>query len=74
MLDMSQAQQTLTQLRQAAEPRPADPALPLEMERAKHDAERSDRSREFRFQFRSGPGCFERGCQMDDSKRLLIVY
>jgi hypothetical protein len=41
ILDMKQAQQTLTQLRQAAEPRSIDPALPLELERAKRDVERS---------------------------------
>jgi hypothetical protein len=41
MLDMNQAQQTLTQLRQAAEPRPMDPMLPMELERAKQSVERS---------------------------------
>jgi len=41
MLDMNQAQQTLTQLQKAAEPRPIDPALPFELEMAKRDAERS---------------------------------
>jgi hypothetical protein len=41
MLDMNQAQQTLAQLQKAAEPHPIDPALPLELEMAKRDAERS---------------------------------
>lgn len=41
MLDMNQAQQTLAQLQKAAEPRPIDPALPLELERARLDVERS---------------------------------
>jgi len=41
MLDMNQAQQTLSQLRQAAEPRPVDPMLPLELQMAKRDVERT---------------------------------
>src|SRR5437762_10251489 len=40
ILDMKQPQQILNQLRQAAELRPIDPALPLELERAKHKTER----------------------------------
>ena len=39
ILDMKQPQQMLNQLRQAAEPRPIDPALPLELERAKRETE-----------------------------------
>jgi hypothetical protein len=41
ILDTKRAQQTLAQLRQAAEPRRMDPALPLELERVKRDVERS---------------------------------
>ena len=41
MLDMNQMQQTLAQLQKAAEPRPIDPMLPLELARAKWDVERS---------------------------------
>lgn len=48
MLDMNQAQQTLARLQKAAEPHPIDPALPLELERAKRDAERSFDSMESR--------------------------
>jgi len=40
VLDMHQAQQTLAQLQKAAEPRPIDPALPLELAMAKRDVER----------------------------------
>ena len=39
MLDMKQPQQMLNQLQQAAKPRPIDPALPLELARAKRDVE-----------------------------------
>ena len=39
MLDMKQPQTLLAQLREAAEPRPIDPALPLELARAKRDVE-----------------------------------
>jgi uncharacterized paraquat-inducible protein A len=42
MLDMNQAQQTLNQLQQAAVPRPIDPALPLELERAKREVNPPD--------------------------------
>ncbi|PYS00273.1 MAG: hypothetical protein DMG12_18360 [Acidobacteria bacterium] len=41
MLDMKQPQQMLAQLKQAAEPRPIDPALPLQLARAKRDVEAS---------------------------------
>jgi hypothetical protein len=41
MLDMKQPEQMLNQLKQAAEPRPIDPALPLELARAKRDVEAS---------------------------------
>jgi Zn-finger nucleic acid-binding protein len=40
MLDMKQPQELLKQLRQAAEPRPIDPALPFELARARRDVER----------------------------------
>jgi len=40
MLDMKQPQELLKQLKQAAEPRPVDPALPLELARARRDVER----------------------------------
>jgi len=46
MLDMNQAQQTLAQLQKAAEPHPIDPALPMELELARRDAERSFGPRE----------------------------
>jgi DNA-directed RNA polymerase subunit RPC12/RpoP len=41
MLDMKQAEQLVTQLRKASEPRPIDPALPLELARARRDVEAS---------------------------------
>lgn len=41
MLDMKQAEHLVTQLKQAAEPRPIDPALPLELARAKREVEAS---------------------------------
>ena len=40
VLDMKQAQQTLAQLQKAAEPRPIDPMLPMELAMAKRDVER----------------------------------
>jgi hypothetical protein len=39
MLDMDQSQQLLNQLKQAAEPRPIDPTLPLELAHAKRHIE-----------------------------------
>ena len=39
MLDMHQPQELLKQLKQAEEPRPIDPALPLNLARAKRDVE-----------------------------------
>ena len=39
MLDMKQPQTLLAQLREAAEPRPVDPTLPLELARARRDVE-----------------------------------
>jgi hypothetical protein len=39
MLDMKQPEALLSQLREAAEPKPIDPALPLELARAKRDVE-----------------------------------
>ncbi len=39
ILDMKQPQQMLNQLKQAAEPRPIDPALPLELARVKRETE-----------------------------------
>jgi hypothetical protein len=39
MLDMKQPETLLAQLREAAEPKPIDPALPLELARAKRDVE-----------------------------------
>src|SRR5256712_13850809 len=39
ILDMKQPQQMLNQLKQAAEPRPIDPSLPLELARAKRETE-----------------------------------
>ena len=39
VLDMKQPQELLTQLREAAAPKPVDPALPLELARAKRDVE-----------------------------------
>jgi Zn-finger nucleic acid-binding protein len=39
MLDMKQPEQVLKQLEEAAVPRPADPALPLQLARAKRDVE-----------------------------------
>lgn len=41
MLDMKQAEQLVSQLRKASEPRPIDPALPLELARARRDVEAS---------------------------------
>jgi hypothetical protein len=41
ILDMNQAQVTVNQLQKAAEPHAIDPALPLELERARRDLERS---------------------------------
>src|SRR5262245_65127524 len=40
MLDMKQPQELLNQLKQAAEPRPIDPALPLELAHAKREVDR----------------------------------
>jgi hypothetical protein len=39
MLDMKQPQTLLAQLREASEPKPVDPALPLELARARRDME-----------------------------------
>ena len=39
MLDMKQPQELLAQLRQAAEPKPIDPTLPLELARARREME-----------------------------------
>ena len=39
MLDMAQAQTVVAQLKQAAQPRPIDPALPLELVRARREVE-----------------------------------
>src|SRR5262245_14629117 len=39
MLDMKQSQQMLAELQHAAEPRPIDPALPLELAKAKREVE-----------------------------------
>ena len=39
MLDMKQPEALLAQLREAAEPKPIDPALPLQLARAKRDVE-----------------------------------
>ena len=39
MLDMKQAERMVAQLQRASEPRPVDPALPLELARARRDAE-----------------------------------
>jgi len=41
MLDMKQPQQMLEQLKQAAEPRPMDPALPLKLAHARSELETS---------------------------------
>jgi hypothetical protein len=41
MLDMKQAEQLVSQLKHAAEPRPIDPSLPLELARARHEVEAS---------------------------------
>jgi DNA-directed RNA polymerase subunit RPC12/RpoP len=41
MLDMQQAGQLVNQLRHAAEPRPIDPALPLNLARARREVEES---------------------------------
>jgi hypothetical protein len=41
MLDMKQPQQMLEQLKQAAEPKPFDPALPMKLASAKLDLETS---------------------------------
>jgi len=40
ILDLNQPQQMLNQLKQAAEPRPIDPALPLKLERVKLQTEK----------------------------------
>jgi ribosomal protein L37E len=40
MLDMKQPQELLNQLKQAAEPRPVDPTLPLELAHAKREVDR----------------------------------
>jgi hypothetical protein len=40
MLDMKQPQELLNQLKQAAEPRPIDPTLPLELAHAKREVDR----------------------------------
>ncbi len=39
MLDMKQAERVVSQLREAATPRPVDPALPIELERARREVE-----------------------------------
>jgi Zn-finger nucleic acid-binding protein len=39
MLDMNQAESVVTELRRAAEPRPIDPALPLELARARREVD-----------------------------------
>lgn len=39
MLDMKQPQQMIAQLQKAAQPRPADPELPLKLEIAKRETE-----------------------------------
>jgi hypothetical protein len=39
ILDSKQAEATVEQLKRAAEPRPIDPALPLEMERVRREVE-----------------------------------
>lgn len=39
MLDMKQAETVVTELKRAAEPRPIDPALPLELMRARREVE-----------------------------------
>jgi DNA-directed RNA polymerase subunit RPC12/RpoP len=41
MLDMKQPQKMLQQLKEAAEPKPIDPALPFELVRAKREIERA---------------------------------
>jgi hypothetical protein len=41
MLDMKQAEQMVAQLQRASEPRPVDPALPLELARARREVEAS---------------------------------
>jgi hypothetical protein len=41
MLDMKHAQELVEQLRKAGEPRPVDPSLPLQMERARREVELS---------------------------------
>jgi DNA-directed RNA polymerase subunit RPC12/RpoP len=41
MLDMKQAEQLVAQLQRASEPRPVDPALPLELARAKRELDAS---------------------------------
>ena len=41
MLDMKQAETVVAELKRAAEPRPIDPALPLELARARRDVEAS---------------------------------
>jgi hypothetical protein len=40
MLDMKHSERLLNQLQQAAEPRPIDPTLPMDLARARHDIER----------------------------------
>jgi len=39
MLDLKQAQDVVKQLQMAAQPKPIDPALPLELERARKQVE-----------------------------------
>jgi hypothetical protein len=41
MLDMKQAEQLVIQLRKASEPRPIDPALPMELARVRREVEAS---------------------------------
>ena len=41
MLDMNQPQELLAQLQTAAQPRPIDPAFPLQLARVKRDMDRS---------------------------------
>lgn len=41
MLDLKQAEQMVAQLQRASEPRPVDPALPLELARARREVEAS---------------------------------
>lgn len=44
MLDMHQAEAVITELKRAAEPRPVDPTLPLELAKARREAEAAFRS------------------------------